>query len=79
MDEKNWLLIPKAGGDSSDFTGGWFINFNMVRKIEVISMEEVKLWLDENDFTALSGKDATEFLEFVQRRARTADGRPVPL
>jgi hypothetical protein len=42
-------------------------------------MEEVKLRFDKIDLKVLRGKDATEFLEFVQRRARTADGRPVPL
>ena len=78
MDERNWLLIPK-GEDSSDLAGGSLINFNLVRKIEAVSMEDVKLWFDETDFKALRGKDATEFLEFVQRRARTTDGRPVPL
>jgi hypothetical protein len=75
---RSFLLLPKTSGEGEtfDFSGSALINLSLVRKAEVVSAHELKLWYSGNHIEVIQGTAAPMVLELLLNRSVMLTGHP---
>ncbi len=79
--ERPWLLLTSVvgSGDDIDISGSSLVNLNTVRRVEIITLTEIRLEFSEAHVVVLQGQGATEFLDFLMHRSMLINGEPFPV
>ena len=73
--DSNWVVRARVS-DAGQVTGAALLNLGCVRAVEIVSQSAVKLHFSETHTVTLDGKDATDFVGYLMKRAILPNGEP---